>query len=80
MEQIILLKRTDVLNKEPNAESLDYGELAINYASGSEGIFLKNNESEIIKIGKVDLSSYSTTDEIINMIDSAITTTLNTPL
>lgn len=41
----------DVHNpKAPLAENIEYGELAVNYGKGHEGLFLKNNENEIVQL------------------------------
>lgn len=47
----ILLKRSKELGKLPQPNNLDYGELAINYASGSESISFKNAADEIVTLG-----------------------------
>ena len=47
----ILLKRSKELGKLPQSNNLDYGELTINYASGSESISLKNAANEIVTHG-----------------------------
>jgi hypothetical protein len=43
----ILHKKSDELYRIPSANTLNYGEIAINYAKGGEMISLKNNENEI---------------------------------
>ena len=47
----ILLKRSNEAGKLPQSNNLDYGELAMNYASGSESISFKNAADEIVTIG-----------------------------
>ena len=47
----ILLKRSKELGKLPQPNNLDYGELTINYASGSESISFKNAVNEIVTHG-----------------------------
>ena len=47
----ILLKRSKELGKLPQPNNLDYGELTINYASGSESISFKNAANEIVTLG-----------------------------
>ena len=47
----ILFKRSKELGKLPQSNNLDYGELAINYASSSESISFKNAANEIVTIG-----------------------------
>ena len=47
----ILFKRSKELGKLPQSNNLDYGELAINYASSSESISFKNAADEIVTLG-----------------------------
>ena len=44
----IINKRSSVLNKVPSTDTLDYGEIAINYAESGETIFIKNSNDEIV--------------------------------
>ena len=46
----VQFKRSDVANKKPMAEQLEYGEIAINYEKDSEAIFFKNSENNITEI------------------------------
>lgn len=46
----IIHKHSSVIDKLPRTDELDYGEIAINYASGKEFISLKNADNQIIKI------------------------------
>jgi hypothetical protein len=39
--------RSDIKNTTPLPTKIEYGEIAINYAKGSEKIFIKNSENEI---------------------------------
>lgn len=48
--------------KLPNAADLEYGELAVNYAKGTETISLKNNENEIVTIQNEVLVSATEVD------------------
>lgn len=48
--QKIILKKSAIADKTPTEEQLDYGEIAINYASGKEFISLKNADNQIVKI------------------------------
>ena len=71
MEHIVLHKRTDILNNKPSSDILKYGELALNYAANSEGIFLKNSEDNII-----EFKSFEYTEKIINeKVNKLITNT-----
>ncbi len=47
----ILIKRSSENGKLPQPNDLDYGELAINYASGSESFSFKNNVNEVVTLG-----------------------------
>lgn len=46
----ILIKRSDVVGKVPTAASLDYGQLALNYAAGSEKLYIKNSNNVVVEI------------------------------
>ena len=50
----IQLKRSNVLEggsaKEPTAQQMEYGELAVNYNNGDPAIFIKDNTDAIIRI------------------------------
>ena len=46
----VIFKHSDVANKKPTAEQLDYGEIAINYAKDSEAIFFKNSENNVVEV------------------------------
>lgn len=47
----ILIKRCSENGKLPQPNDLDYGELAINYASGSESFSFKNTADKIVTLG-----------------------------
>lgn len=47
MSVVIKPKRTDVLGRVPSTEDLEVGEIAMNIAPGSEGLFVKNSSGEI---------------------------------
>jgi hypothetical protein len=50
----IQLKRSNVVNggtaKEPTAEQMQFGELAVNYSGSDPAIFMKDNDGNIIRI------------------------------
>ena len=46
----IIHKHSSVVDKLPRTDELDYGEIAVNYASGKEFISLKNADNKIVKI------------------------------
>ena len=54
----IIHKNTSIVNegkpKLPTSEQIDYGELAINYASGLETITIKNYNDEIVEFKSKD--------------------------
>lgn len=59
MANIVKLKRSGTANTVPSANSLEYGELAINYADGT--IFYKDASNTIVSfdvsgVFKVDIS------------------------
>ena len=39
---------TNVFNKKPEINNMSFGEIGINYCKGSEQLFIKNSENEII--------------------------------
>lgn len=52
----LLLKRSSVVDaetnsaKSPSSDQLEFGELALNYASGYETLFVKNSDGEVVGI------------------------------
>ena len=65
----IQLKRSSVLSegaaKKPEASQLEYGELAVNYASADPTIFLKDSTNSVIAIaGANALTQVPTLDEV----------------
>ena len=61
MANKILLKRSNVVDssgnpKLPDASSMDYGELAINYAAGCETLSIKNSSNKIVKFSSGGIS------------------------
>ena len=47
----ITLKRSSILNKRPNADLLDPGELALNTNSLSPGLFFETESNSVVKVG-----------------------------
>lgn len=47
----IRLKRTETAGKRPNPEGLSNGELTLNYSSSEPGVFFKDTEGEVVKVG-----------------------------
>ena len=65
----IQLKRSSVLDggvaKKPLADQLEYGELAVNYASADPAIFIKNSTNDVVQIaGANSLSAVPTLDQV----------------
>lgn len=75
----ILHKRTNIYDNIPS-NFLKYGELGINYKTGSECIFLKNDSDSIVKIQNVNLDDYPTINDVQQMINDSIIMLLNTPI
>ena len=74
----IQLKRSSVLDggvaKKPLADQLEYGELAVNYASADPAIFIKNSTNDVVQIaGANSLSSVPTLQQVTD--ESNFTTT-----
>ena len=49
--------RSSTLNKRPNPASMVDGQVAINYASGSPGMFFKDSNGSLVKVGPVHVGS-----------------------
>lgn len=47
-KQKVYLKRSNVSGKTPTADQLQWGEVAVNYAAGSERLFVKNSSGDVI--------------------------------
>lgn len=67
MSQKILLKRSSVVDesgnpKLPEANMIDYGEIAVNYASGVETLSIKNSNDEIVTFSSDNNRSHSDSD------------------
>ena len=68
------LRNNQVVNdaaKQPSADSLEYGEIAINYKKDKELLFIKNDQDEIV--------SFLTKDAVIELI-STLETNLNSEI
>lgn len=44
--------KSSVLNKAPLSSDLEYGEIAVNYANGSEDIYIKNANNTVVSVPK----------------------------
>ena len=49
--------RSSTLDKRPNPASMVDGQVAINYASGSPGMFFKDSNGDLVKVGPVHVGS-----------------------
>ena len=49
---IIKHKRSNKIQHTPSPEQMEYGEIAINYSTGEECLFIKNDNNKIIKLGE----------------------------
>jgi len=49
--------RSATANKRPQATGMSDGQLAMNTASGSPGLFIKNNAGQIVKVGPVHVGA-----------------------
>lgn len=64
MTNIVKHKRTNIENRKPTSEILSYGEIALNYNKNSEGIFIKNDNDEIVE--------FKTISHIENVINDKV--------
>jgi len=49
--------RSATLDKRPNPASMVDGQVAINYADGSPGLFFKDSNGDLVKVGPVHVGS-----------------------
>ena len=49
--KILNLRNERGLNISPDAEELDYGQIAVNYTKGNESLFIKNDSNEVVSFG-----------------------------
>lgn len=77
MSKHVIHAHSSVPGKIPSVSQLNYGEIAVNYASGSETLSIRNSGDEIVQmpfnlvsgVGKVDSNSDGT-GEIFNSYDN----------
>ena len=62
---------SNVTNKKPDATTLEYGELAVNYASGSERLYLRNSADNVVELFNSGAFRYGCTN---------VTTLTNVPV
>lgn len=66
-QQEILFKRSNEKGKIPTQTDIKYGELAMNYAKDSEGLFIKNSSDEIVE--------FATKNYVNEQVEKLITNT-----
>lgn len=60
--QTINIERTTLdINspKAPNANAIEYGEIAVNYGDGNEALFIRNSADEIIQLNSIENIRYN---------------------
>ena len=72
MPQKIINKRSSVITEDgkpklPSSDTLDYGEIAINYADGVETLSIKNTSNEVVE--------FKSRDYVDNLVQKLITDT-----
>lgn len=63
-ERFVQHKRSNVVNKIPAAEQLRDGEIAVNYAKGSEALYIKNDKDEVKEFSTHRILRLNATDAI----------------
>jgi hypothetical protein len=53
----LLLKRSNVSSKRPDYNLMSYGELNINYSGFTGGLFYKNSNGSVVKVGPAEVSA-----------------------
>ena len=75
MSRTVLNKRSNVVLEDgspkiPTADTLNYGEIAINYNAGTETISLKNSNNEIVALSVSQVISDATFNNGHNAVSS----------
>ena len=74
MSKHVIHQHSSVADKRPIASSLEYGEIAVNYASGKEAVMLRNTEDAVVTISSdVQNDSKFATKTDISGLSSQIT-------
>lgn len=74
MSKHVIHQHSSVADKRPSASSLEYGEIAVNYASGKEAVMLRNTEDAVVTISSdVQNDSKFATKTDISGLSSQIT-------
>lgn len=68
MSDIIKHKRSSIYNKVPSPDALMHGEVAINYSSGSEKLFIKNTANSVVAF-----SPGVSEERVYEIVNNAIT-------
>ena len=71
--------KSSQLNNAPEASDLLYGEIAVNYAKGSETLFIKNSNNEIVPFtnGNVLKDKEMVIAQALSQLDRRVTTNAN---
>lgn len=64
MANKVLHKRSNVSGKVPESNSLEYGELAVNYAAGNENLYTKNSNNTVVSFPSLNLISSAITSAV----------------
>jgi hypothetical protein len=57
MAVTITLKKSSVANKRPVATALVAGEIAVNYSSGTGGLFYTDSGGQLVKVGPTEFGA-----------------------
>lgn len=73
-KQKVYLKRSNVSGKTPTADQLQWGEVAVNYAAGSERLFVKNSSGDVISFlpDHVIIDNEEVTASALNDLDGRV--------
>ena len=66
--------RTSQFGKDPSASTIDYGEIAINYNSGSTALYIRDNADNIVKFAPITVDSELDSGSTNPVANSAVTT------
>lgn len=73
MSTKILNKRSSIKDKYPTVSELEYGEIAVNYAEGSEALSIKNSSNNVIQIKNTEVLQKTGTSTTATLSQAAIT-------
>lgn len=69
----ILHKRSSIKDKYPAASELEYGEIAVNYAEGSEALSIKNSGNTVVQIKNTEVLQKTGPSTTATLSQAAIT-------